>query len=80
MKFYDKVLTKKYEEIKNIIWIILLFLIGFIVGCFTMNFEKENTIAELQNVIEEKQKKINEQYVELDSLRETVYIYSIYGK
>lgn len=45
-----------------------------------MNFEKESTINELQNVIEEKQKKINEQYIELDSLRETVYIYSIYGK
>ena len=63
MKFYDKDLTKKDKEIKNLIWILLLFIIGFIVGCFTMNMENQNTIAELEKTIEEKQKKIYEQYV-----------------
>lgn len=57
MKFYDKDLTKKDKEIKNLIWILLLFIIGFIVGCFTMNMEKQNTITELEKTIEEKQKK-----------------------
>lgn len=80
MKFYDKDLTKKDKEIKNLIWILLLFIIGFIVGCFTMNMEKQNTITELEKTIEEKQRKIDEQYVEIDSLRETVYMYNLYGK
>ena len=80
MKFYDRDLTKKDKEIKNLIWILLLFIIGFIVGCFTMNMEKQNTITELEKTIEEKQRKIDEQYVEIDSLRETVYMYNLYGK
>ncbi len=80
MKFYDKDLTKKDKEIKNLIWILLLFIIGFIVGCFAMNMEKQNTIMGLEKTIEEKQKKIDEQYVEIDSLRETVYMYNLYGK
>ena len=45
-----------------------------------MNMEKQNTITELEKTIEEKQKKIDEQYVEIDSLRETVYMYNLYGK
>ena len=68
------------KEIKNLIWILLLFIIGFIVGCFAMNMEKQNTIMGLEKTIEEKQKKIDEQYVEIDSLRETVYMYNLYGK
>ena len=80
MKFYDKDLTKKDQEIKKLIWILLLFVIGFIVGCFAMNMKKQNTIMELEKTIEEKQKKIDEQYVEIDSLRETVYMYNLYGK
>lgn len=80
MKFYDKDLTKKDKEIKNLIWILLLFIIGFVVGCFAMNMEKQSTIIELEKTIEEKQKKIDEQYVEIDSLRETVYMYNLYGK
>lgn len=80
MKFYDRDLTKKDKEIKNLIWILLLFIIGFIVGCFAMNMEKQNAIMELEKTIEEKQKKIDEQYVEIDSLRETVYMYNLYGK
>lgn len=35
---------------------------------------------ELQKVIEEKETKINEQYVELDSLKETIYIYQMQEK
>lgn len=80
MKFYDKELSKKDTEIKNIIWILVLFIMGFIVGCFAMNMEKQTHIEKLEKTIEEKQNKINEQYIELDSLKETVYMYQVYGK
>lgn len=45
-----------------------------------MNMETQTKIDDLNKLIEEKENKINEQYVELDSLRETIYMYNIYGK
>ena len=45
-----------------------------------MNIEAQAKIDDLNKLIEEKENKINEQYVELDSLRETIYMYNIYGK
>ena len=80
MKFYDKEIYNRNEKIKAVIVIIIPFLIGFIVGYFTMNMEAQAKIDALNKLIEEKENKINEQYVELDSLRETVYMYNIYGK
>ncbi len=80
MKFYDKKLTKKSEEINKIIWMLVIFTIGFAMGCLGMNLESKQNIKELENIIEEKDDKIFEQYVELDSLRETVYMYQVYGK
>ena len=41
--------------------------------------EKQEYINELEVRVDEQQVKINEQYVELDSLRETVYMYNLYG-
>jgi len=78
MKFYDKEIYNRNEKIKAVI--VIPFLIGFIVGCFTMNIEAQEKIDDLNKLIEEKENKINEQYVELDSLRETIYMYNIYGK
>lgn len=80
MKFYDKEIYNRNEKIKAVIVIIIPFLIGFIVGCFTMNMETQTKIDDLNKLIEEKENKLNEQYVELDSLRETIYMYNIYGK
>ena len=80
MKFYDKEIYNRNEKIKAVIVIIIPFLIGFIEGCFTMNMETQTKIDDLNKLIEEKENKINEQYVELDSLRETIYMYNIYGK
>ena len=80
MKFYDKEIYNRNEKIKAVIVIIIPFLICFIVGCFTMNIEAQEKIDDLNKLIEEKENKINEQYVELDSLRETIYMYNIYGK
>lgn len=80
MKFYDKEIYNRNEKIKAVIVIIIPFLIGFIVGCFTMNIEAQAKIDNLNKLIEEKENKINEQYVELDSLRETVYMYELNGR
>jgi len=79
-KYYDKQIYAKNESIKGALVVIVAFTIGFISGCMAINIEKQKTITELQKTIEEKQKKITEQFIELDSLRETVYMYSIYGK
>lgn len=73
MKFYDKEIYRKSEAIKVFLTILVVFMFGFALGYFICNYE-------LQQVIEEKQNKINEQYVELDSLRETVYIYQMNEK
>ena len=45
-----------------------------------MNMEAQVKIDDLNKLVEEKENKINEQYVELDSLKETIYMYNIYGK
>ena len=42
--------------------------------------EKQNYINTLEQQVEEQQVTIRDQYIELDSLRETVYMYNIYGK
>ena len=73
MKIYDKEIYKKSEAIKAIFIILFIFLFGFGLGYFISNYESKQ-------VIEEKQDKINEQYVEIDSLRETVYIYQMQEK
>lgn len=72
MKIYDKKMYKTAEKIKTAIFILLLFTISFILGYKVCDCES-------QKVIEEKQRRIEEQYIELDSLRETVYMYQIYG-
>jgi len=73
MKYYDKEINKKAEVIETIFLILTVFIIGFFIGYKVCECEKDK-------IIKEKQTKINEQYVELDSLRETVYMYQIYGK
>ena len=44
------------------------------------NNEKQDYIYTLEQQVEEQQVTIRDQYIELDSLRETVYMYNIYGK
>ena len=55
MKFYDKEIYNRNEKIKAVIVIIIPFLIGFIVGCFTMNMETQTKIDDLNKLIEEKE-------------------------
>ena len=45
-----------------------------------MHLESKQHTMELENSIGEKENKIFEQYVELDSLKETIYMYEVYGK
>lgn len=87
MKIYDKEMYARNENIKGIILVIVCFLLGYITGCMAINeelkkqnIEKQEHIVELEKMVEEQQVKINEQYIELDSLRETVYMFNLYGK
>ena len=68
-KYYDKDIYKKDKLIKTLFVILITFLIGLYVG-LAINY------LELQ----EKDAKIREQYVEIDSLKETVYQYQLERK
>ena len=52
MKIYDKEIYKKTESMKEIILMILVFILGYIAGCFAIN----NSIQE--------ENKIEQEYVE----------------
>lgn len=87
MKIYDKEMYIRNESIKGALVVILAFILGFASGCIAINkeLEKQNNekqeyINTLEQQVEEQQITIRNQYIELDSLRETVYMYSIYGK
>ena len=68
-KYYDKRIYEKDRKIKTIFVLLITFLIGMYAGV-AINY------LELQ----EKESKIREQYVEIDSLRETVYQYQMEEK
>lgn len=87
VKLYDKEINRKAEGIKEIVMMLVIFIIGFFTGSYAVNMElqkaneeKQQHIVELERMLEEKQVKINEQFIELDSLRESVYMYQVYGK
>lgn len=86
MKIYDKEMYMKTEKIKSTLVVILCFVLGFVVGCIAINHDlkSENTrlkekISEQDRTIDRRQAIIDEQYVELDSLRETIYMYELNG-
>ena len=68
-KYYDKRIYEKDRKIKTFFVLLITFLIGMYVGV-AINY------LELQ----EKDSKIREQYVEIDSLRETIYQYELEEK
>lgn len=85
-KYYDKQIYARNENIKGALVVIISFILGFASGYIAINkeLEKQNNekqeyINTLEQKIEEKETKIREQYIELDSLRETVYMYQVYG-
>lgn len=79
-KYYDKEMYARNESIKGALVVILSFILGFTSGCMAMNIEKQEYITKLEAEIKEKQNTINEQYIELDALGETLYIYELYNK
>ena len=87
MKIYDKEMYMKTEKIKSTLVVILCFVLGVVVGCIAINHDlkSENTrlkekISEQDRTIDRRQAIIDEQYVELDSLRETIYMYELNGR
>ena len=68
-KYYDKRIYEKDRKIKTFFVLLITFLIGMYAGV-AINY------LELQ----EKDRKIREQYVEIDSLRETIYQYELEEK
>ena len=68
-KYYDKDIYKKDKLIKTIFVILITFLVGMYVGV-AINY------LELQ----EKDAKIRSLYVEIDSLKETIYQYQLEEK
>lgn len=87
VKLYDKDINRKAENIKNIVILLAIFFIGYITGYIAINMElqkenqeKQEHIVELEKMLEEKQVKINEQFIEIDALKETVYMLEVYGK
>lgn len=87
MKIYDKEMYMKTEKIKSTLVVILCFVLGFVVGCIAINHDlkSENNrlrekISEQDRTIDRRQAIIDEQYVELDSLRETIYMYELNGR
>lgn len=63
MKFYNKDLYQKEKFIKAILTILLSFLVGFTAGCIA-----------LYDRLQEKEQIIVNQSIELESLRETVWM------
>lgn len=94
MKYYDKEINKKAEAMKSLLMLLVIFFIGYIVGHIAIDFEQKSNIEELQKandekqqyivelekLLEEKQVKINEQFTEIDALKETIYMLEVYGK
>ena len=72
-KYYDKEIHARNESIKGILVTIISFILGFAAGYVAVN-------QELENKVEDQEKTIIEQYIELDSLRETIHMYELYGK
>ena len=68
-KYYDKDIYKKDKLIKTLFVILITFLIGMYIG-LAINY------LELQ----EKDAKIRSLYVEIDSLKETIYQYQLKRK
>ena len=51
MKFYDKKLTKVFDNIKNIFFMLIVFIIGFLAGYFINNSDnRSNNISPTQVV------------------------------
>ena len=62
-KYYNKELYEIEKEIKTALIILIIFILGIFTGLLANNLESQN-----------KEKQIIEQEVEIDSLKESIYL------
>ncbi len=59
MKIYDKEMYQKEQWIKSVLLVVGIFVLGFIVGYFVHNFEKNEQVNSLQQNIYNLQKQLD---------------------
>ena len=59
MKIYDKEMYQKEQWIKSVLLVIGIFVLGFIVGYFVHNIEKQETINTLEQDVYRLQKEVD---------------------
>lgn len=60
MKIYDKEMYQKEQWIKSVLLVVGIFVVGFVIGYFVHNFEKQDKITTLQEQINVLQKEITQ--------------------
>lgn len=60
MKFYDKKIYVEDKKIKSALTVIIIFILGFVVGCYSMYIDRQSTIKDLQNRIEGLESQVEE--------------------
>ena len=53
MKFYDKKLTKVFDNIKSIVFMLIVFIIGFLAGYFVNITEKKSNDTPQTQLVQE---------------------------
>ena len=59
MKIYDKEMYQKEQWIKSVLLVVGIFILGFVVGYFVHNFEKQDTINTLEQDVYRLEKQVN---------------------
>ncbi len=59
MKIYDKEMYQKEQWIKSVLLVIGIFVLGFIVGYFVHNFEKQEIVNTLEQDVYKLQKQVD---------------------
>ena len=59
MKIYDKEMYQKEQWIKSVLLVVGIFVLGFVVGYFVHNFEKQETINTLEQDVYRLEKQVN---------------------
>lgn len=60
MKIYDKEMYQKEQWIKSVLLVVGIFILGFVVGYFVHNFEKQDTINTLEQKVYKLEKQVND--------------------
>ena len=60
MKIYDKEMYQKEQWIKSVLLVVGMFILGFVVGYFVHNFEKNEEVTKLQEQVTVLQKQVNQ--------------------